>query len=42
MTIMNMRHIKPLLSLAILLAATAAQTPVQAQVRTWTLKQDKQ
>lgn len=36
---MNMRHIKPLLSLAILLAATAAQTPVQAQVRTWTLKQ---
>lgn len=39
MTIMNMRHIKPLLSLAILLAATAAQTPVQAQVRTWTLKQ---
>ncbi len=39
MTIMNMRHIKPLLSLAILLAATAAQTPVQAQGRTWTLKQ---
>lgn len=39
MTIMNMRHIKPLLSLAILLAATAAQTPAQAQVRTWTLKQ---
>lgn len=39
MIIMNMRHIKPLLSLAILLAATAAQTPVQAQVRTWTLKQ---
>ena len=36
---MNMRHIKPLLSLAILLAATAAQTPVQAQGRTWTLKQ---
>lgn len=36
---MNMRHIKPLLSLAILLAATAAQTPAQAQVRTWTLKQ---
>lgn len=39
MIIMNMRHIKPLLSLAILLAATAAQTPAQAQVRTWTLKQ---
>lgn len=39
MTIMNMRHIKPLLSLAILLAATAVQTPAQAQVRTWTLKQ---
>ena len=39
MTIMNMKHIKPLLALTILLAATAAQTPVQAQVRTWTLKQ---
>lgn len=36
---MNMKHIKPLLSLAILLAATAAQTPLQAQSRTWTLKQ---
>ena len=39
MTIMNMKHVKPLLALAILLAATATQMPAQAQVRTWTLKQ---